>query len=154
MRREKGGGRDGRPAGDRGDEFNPKRQITRSTLHCLSLELTLQSPTHTGSESVTHYCPSDAQTHTHTHTHTHRIAKTYYHGGDYYKAHNHYEVREAALWAWSETERLKEGFLSWLGVLLPLVSEDTDDLRLLLLIAPWSSEANLLESKHDEAPNI
>lgn len=35
-----------RPAGDWRDEFNPKRQITSATLHCLSLELTLQSPTH------------------------------------------------------------------------------------------------------------
>lgn len=44
-----------------------------------------------------------------TRTHTHWDAKTY-RRSCYYKEHNHSKVREAALWAWSETERLKEGF--------------------------------------------
>lgn len=43
-----GGGKRGLQETRRGDEFNPKRQITRSTLHCLSLEL--QSATHGGRE--------------------------------------------------------------------------------------------------------
>lgn len=56
--------REERPAGDQGDEFNPKRQITRSTLHCLSLELTLQSATH-GEASLSPTVP-EARAHTHT----------------------------------------------------------------------------------------
>ena len=63
--------REERPAGDQGDEFNPKRQITRSTLHCLSLELTLQSATH-GEASLSPTVP-EARIHTHTHTHTHTL---------------------------------------------------------------------------------
>lgn len=79
---------------------------------------------HTGSESVTH-CPWG--------TRTHWNAKTY-HRSRYYKAHNHCEVRMAALWAWSETARLKEGFQFLMGVMAYIVTS--------LLSGPrWSETA-------------
>lgn len=67
---------------------------------------------HTGSESVTH-CPRGARTHWN--------AKTY-RRSRYYKAHNHCEVRMAALWAWSETARLKEVFQFHMGVMAYIVT--------------------------------
>lgn len=71
-----------------GDEFNPKRQITRSTLHCLSLELAPQSATH--GERVCHP-PSLRRARAHTGMQKRITAARYY------KAHNHCEVRAAAL---------------------------------------------------------
>lgn len=91
--KERGGTRGGLRETE-GDEFNPKRQITRSTLRCLSLELALQSATH--AERVCHPL-SLRRTRTRTALECKKKKKTQTTAAAaIIKAHNRREVRAAA----------------------------------------------------------
>lgn len=112
-----------RPAGDREDEFNPRRQITRSTLRCSSLELTYcNGPhTHTSGASLSHAVP-EAGAYA-------GIQKTY-HSGCFTNTRDHCEVRTAS---WKEMVRRNEGLLLNTGVttfiVISVSPSDTDDMR-------------------------